>query len=735
MLFLWVLAGLANVASCRNDSDVCAKELRARNWSAVLARCEATSNQAALARAWQASDKGQNDTALTAAEALLGTEVGIDAAYLAGYLRADSDDPATSASGRALLLGALAGYQFVRRHADASRTASTLSRVPRPEARFEDALEYARLAVFEAAQSGDQRVWGQAETALAEVYDDIGREEDARDAFISAAGHLVAAPKLQAFTYMKHGIFLVDLGPEHQVRAGLIYLEHARAQIRGIAEPDDQLRRIIEFAVNLNRATALAELGELDAAEAELAITTAYNDKAMRRLALVRGYIASRRGDLAAAEGLFAGADLDEDDLDYRWWFATELARAYLRAGRPVDAERSYREAIRAVEAVRAAAKEPELRPWVLAHRSKPYIGLLGLMAEQGRGLDALVAAESLQARTWLDVVLGRDRFAASAQQSLLAARLRQRPEAWPALGGPEILARLDGREAIVLISVGAARWRMHVAGGVVTIIALSADDRAAIEQFHRTPGDQAAAMRAALALLPAGAGDRATPLYVVVSGELADLPFAALRVGGRFLIEARPVVRLPGLSTLGCRAGTWTDERIFLGDSRGDLPMARAEVQRLAGADALVGKAADRFAFARGARAALLHAAVHGKLTSSGGALDLADGPMTAAAVFDQQIAPRVVMLTGCATSAGADAEAWSGFPSAFLAAGSRYVIATLRSVRDGPAAEVVRAYYAQPEELGPVERLAAAQRTVMRLPVDAWASFAVWGDAACGP
>jgi tetratricopeptide (TPR) repeat protein len=715
---------------------MCSQELRARNWSAALAHCEATSNQAALARAWQASDRGQRDTAITAAEALFDTEVGIDAAYLVGYLRADSDDPATSAFGRALLHGALTGYQLVRRHAEASRTASTLSRVPRPEARFEDALEYARLAVSEAEKSGDQRAWGLAETALAEVYDDIGREEDARDAFLSAAGHLVAARDVQAFTYMKHGVFLVDLGSEHQIRAGLAYLEHARAQIRGIAEPDNPWRMRIEFPVKLNRATALAELGELDAAEAELAVVTADGEKAMRRLALVRGYIASRRGDLAAAEGLFAQAALDKDDLDYRWWFATELARAYLHAGKPADAERSYLEATRAVEALRATANEPELRPWVLARYRKPYIGLLGLMADQGRGLDALVAAESLHARTWLDVVLGRDRLVAGAQQSLLDARLRQRPEAWPALSGPEILARLDGREAIVLISVGATLRRVHVTGGVVTIVALSTDDRAAIEQFHRTPGDPAAAMRAALALLPAGVGDRATPLYVVAGGELADLPFAALRVGGRFLVEARPIVRLPGLSTLGCRAGTWTDARIFLGDSLGDLPKARAEVQRLAGMDALVGKAADRSAFAQGARAALLHAAVHGRLTSSGGALDLADGPMTAAAVADQQIGPRVVMLTGCATSAGADAEAWSGFPSAFLAAGSRYVIATLRSVGDADAAEVVRAYHAQPEELGPVARLAAAQRTlVTKLPVEAWASFAVWGDAACGP
>jgi CHAT domain-containing protein len=50
--------------------------------------------------------------------------------------------------------------------------------------------------------------------------------------------------------------------------------------------------------------------------------------------------------------------------------------------------------------------------------------------------------------------------------------------------------------------------------------------------------------------------------------------------------------------------------------------------------------------------------------------------------------------VLSGCATGAGNDAESRDGFPSAFLAAGSRYVVATLRSIEDEAAAWVTEAY-----------------------------------------
>lgn len=93
-------------------------------------------------------------------------------------------------------------------------------------------------------------------------------------------------------------------------------------------------------------------------------------------------------------------------------------------------------------------------------------------------------------------------------------------------------------------------------------------------------------------------------------------------------------------------------------------------------------------------------------------------------------------MVLTGCATAASVDAEDWTSLPSAFLAVGSEQVVATVRSVADADAAAVTGAYYEQDATLGPVARLAAAQRVLSRTqPPSRWASFAVWGDPACGP
>ncbi|MEZ4404473.1 MAG: CHAT domain-containing protein [Kofleriaceae bacterium] len=232
----------------------------------------------------------------------------------------------------------------------------------------------------------------------------------------------------------------------------------------------------------------------------------------------------------------------------------------------------------------------------------------------------------------------------------------------------------------------------------------------------------------------PAQDRGAAEPLYVVAEGALAGVPFAALRVGGRYLIEARPVARVPGLAVLGCRPRAWTPARVFLGDAAGDLPRATEEVRRLGGAGALVGPAATQAALASSRDAALLHAAVHGRVTAAGGALELADGTVTAAEILEQQIAPREVVLTGCATAAARDAEAWGGFPSAFLAAGSQNVVATLRSVADADAATMAAAYDAAAPALGPVGRLAAAQRQLAPThPASSWAFFSVWGDADC--
>lgn len=711
----------------------CRDLLRTRDLPATIAQCGDLA-AGRLARSWHEDYAVRREELTRVAEGLLGTNVTADAAYLAGYLHLSSEVPERYPRGRILMRGALALYRFAGRYELSGRSLAMLSRDE--EAALEDSISLAEAAVEEAKRVGDPRAVNAAETALAEVYADAGLADDAREAFVRAAEQATDDPVALAFTYLKHGRLLIDLPEVTDKLAGLDYLEVAEVHIAR-ASTDDATRQSITYAAPINSAIVLVQLGRYDEALANL-------DRSARlkpwQTSVIRAQVLAARGDLAAAKELAASAQLDKRDFEYRTEFAVAAARGAAKIGALDEAEHFYREAIAVAEESRMKrTNRPELRPWILAAAATPYVELLALVASQGRGMDALVLSESLHARTWLDEILADGRGRAEALRN--AELRRQAPTVEP-LAADALQARLGDRQAVVFVSRGQAAWRLDVRGGAVDVVALTEEDLAAVAAFRATPDDRAVAARAAAALLPKDALARRDPLYVVAGGPFAEVPFAALVVDGRRLIEARAVARLPGLAALGCRPRPWTAAEVFIGDAAADLPAAAAEVQRAAGAGAAVyvGAAATRARLLEARGAASLHAAVHGRVTRAGGALALADGDLTARDVLAHRVGPRVAVLTGCATSAAIDAEAWDGFPSAFLAAGSEHVVATLRTVPDREAAQVVDAYYAQPATLGPVERLAAAQRALLAdatsaPPAAVWAAFVVWGDAACGP
>jgi len=256
-------------------------------------------------------------------------------------------------------------------------------------------------------------------------------------------------------------------------------------------------------------------------------------------------------------------------------------------------------------------------------------------------------------------------------------------------------------------------------------------------------PDEAALAERLGALLLPAGLSASARPLYIVANDHLATLPFAALRRAGRYLIDDRPVVRLPGLAALRCKSGqaSAAGPAALFADSLADrpLPYARAEVVHarfITGGRALVGGDVSVAAVVDARRAPLWHLSVHAVVDKTGGALELADGKLTGAEIVEHGIAPRVAVLAGCATGASEDAEGWGALPSALLTGGTRTVVATLRPVQDADAARLMAAFYALRGDLHPATALAAAQRAQAHrqgsaAPPHMWAWFAAWGAA----
>ena len=735
-----LLASLAAVSlgACGEADESCDRAVRASAWAEVAARCPAGSPEAELGLAWQAFAARDVDGVLRRIEALRGTAVDADANFLGGYvLGAVLEDRRRA---RGYLERAVDGFRAAGRHGDAARAAVALSRAPGLEHPWDDALAAARLAVDEAERAGGALVLGKAYQALGEVYDDLGLIGDARKAFVAAVRHQAGLPRELAFTYLKHAQLLLSDQRPGALRTSLSYFDAARETIEGATEVTDPVRVELVEATETNRVAALVDLGELDAARR--AIDQLATDASWTHL--VRVYLEARAGDLVAAERAFAAAgfaldgDLSELDVAERqyWFYATHaLAQAYRGAGQRASAERYLRAAVAAIEHQRAGAAAPELRASVLARSAAAYHDLIAVLAEAGRARDALVIAESLHARTWLDVAVGpapTDRPALDA--TLARGRLWSLQPPRAPLDAAAVEARLAGREVLAFVATPDRVWRFHAVDGQVAVVALDAQAWSAIEAFTGAPEAPDRAAAAATALLPPGVFSRTAPLYLIPGSRLAAVPFAALLVDGAPLIERRPIAYLPGLAALGCAPGPWTEQRVHLGDAAGDLPHARREVESIAGASARVGRSADRAALVAARRARLLHVAVHGRRSAGGYALGLADGPFSVSDALVERLAPQTAFLTGCGTATADDPEGWAGFPSVLLANGARHVIATSRSVDDAAAAALMRAYFATPDGLAPAERLQQVQRESRdHLPVSTWAAFTAWGDAAC--
>jgi hypothetical protein len=230
------------------------------------------------------------------------------------------------------------------------------------------------------------------------------------------------------------------------------------------------------------------------------------------------------------------------------------------------------------------------------------------------------------------------------------------------------------------------------------------------------------------------GAAGGAQRWYVSLDGPLHLLPFDALRVHGRRVVEDREIVGAPSLAVLGAitaRAPTAPLDRNVLAlgalsaetyGSRGlgALPDARSEIEAIAStfgarrATVLLGDAATE-ARVRGmdesgelARYRFIHVASHGALSltdpqASGVALGAtggdpqSDGWLNAGEWATLRLASDLVTLSACSTGSGrfVRGEGIVGLPSALIAAGARSALLSLWAVSDEGTTRFMAAFY----------------------------------------
>lgn len=228
------------------------------------------------------------------------------------------------------------------------------------------------------------------------------------------------------------------------------------------------------------------------------------------------------------------------------------------------------------------------------------------------------------------------------------------------------------------------------------------------------------------------------TNLYIVPDGVVSAVPFAALPLADGPLVASRATSLAPSLGVLAAILGRQEPPHparpVVLGDARDDLPEARAEAEHVAealGARAQLGPAATLGALAGAREASLLHVATHGGIDERGAWIDLADGRVHA---FDLAVgteAPTRVVLASCASAARRGRGLWGSVGSAFIAAGSTSVVASLWSVHDQPARRFVEQFYAKGGALHPGRALAATQRSFSAAgePSSTWSAFVMIG------
>jgi tetratricopeptide (TPR) repeat protein len=745
-----VVAALAVIVGCGRDGGTraapCARA------TPVVARAAACDERAAngdaaaallAAHAYRELGRGDDALRLAGVAALAGDPAG---SQLVGELHLEAERYAAALPA---LEAALAGHQQRGDHRAIADAAILLSRWAWEQSAFGPAFEHAALAVEAAGQGGDAAGQGAAYSNLGSVLSAAGDARRALDAF-DAASRLLPASDVaaRARVLLFRGLIHDERG--HGALAAPIF-DEARAAAASAGDWTIVLAAEINLAHLALGAGRFAEAARhLDAAEAAHRRSGASSPS--RGILLNRAVLLRKQKDVAGARAALDAA-ADGAPPETAWLIAHERGWLALADGDVELADRSFVAAVETVEAMRAEDAPEETRTPFLEDRWEPFESLVALRLDRGDVRGALAIVARAQGRMFVDAFAaaiadapepGRP-VAEAAERRLALARALV-----PALGTTPLgarspsafdLAALGGRHVITYF-VGDGRMRaIAIAGGVAiaTPVSVPVGELATmIDDWLGNPDDPALAERLGNALLPAGAlpagGGR---VAIVPVGPLLRLPFAALRPGGARVLDRYDLVYAPSLVAMTAEA---TRERraratsaVVIADARRDLGAAASEAEVVRGAtdaDVRSGAEATIAVLRAAADADLLHVISHSGVSHEGGYLVLADGEVSASQILEWKLRPRIAVLPTCASASTVHGEMWGSLAAAFLAAGSEHVVATLASVDDRLAAELVAAFYANGGARDPVTALARAQRLLARSHSTAeWSAFLVAG------
>jgi tetratricopeptide (TPR) repeat protein len=693
---------------------------------------------------------GNLTTAAGLANELLATEARSDALWILGELAIAEGklDRALSFIQEARKL-----HRAEQRHASVAKDALALMKIHKENSHFAEALYAVDECITESRTGFDSATEGRCHIAAARALSLVGYFDGAT-LELELAEPLLPTKRDQAWLWFERGNVLQEQArgkdrSSHEARAVAAFKRALELATR------DRATALV-FALELNLVFSLAELGDIAQAELHHSTATAINRDPDHEstLAQLAARIAYRRGDLERAFSMNASLYAAMSPGDDRFEVCVMQARIALIRDDLAAAELWARRGIEEVERMRAAQTALELRPWVLASRRAAYELLFVALARAGRFEEAVAVFDRWQGHTLIEAMarpeLGKPpRLAEMASKIESLARLMPAASRAPLLSGEarDVAAALRSIDLFALVVAEGDVWRVTALRGQVRIEKLGALNALSelLDGFKARPTEVALADAAGERLAPAELFGAQSTLHVVLDAELASLPVVALRRGGKPLITARPVLRLPRLppsptdiaaAGILCAAPAKAGGATVLADADGSLPDARtesAEIAPLLATTPLVGAAATSKALFAAKPHSVLHVAVHAGFDTYGGVLRMHDVPVAALDIAAQRLGPPLVVLSACSTALSADPELAGSLSTAFLASGSSHVVATLRPVRDRGSVEVMRRFYKGGGIADPVRTLAAVQAELAGTENKDWPNFAVFGSDAC--
>jgi tetratricopeptide (TPR) repeat protein len=225
----------------------------------------------------------------------------------------------------------------------------------------------------------------------------------------------------------------------------------------------------------------------------------------------------------------------------------------------------------------------------------------------------------------------------------------------------------------------------------------------------------------------------------VVPHGPLHRLPWAALRLGDRYLVEDHTVSLLPSVSfgaAVRDRAPSSRKDAVFFADPdsedcRWRLPAAQREVAAARaclgeGPAPFIGPAATKAELFRQApKARVLHIACHHQFDAAAPLLSFLKmaGPdgahfLYAFEITELRLEADLVALSACQSGRShiATGDEQMGIVRAFLAAGARSVVSTLWSIEDESAAEFFARFYNATRTVDLASALGSTQRSFLQ-------------------